>query len=893
MIRVLGDRGPDPQDQQVAGSKSRVFAHVPIAIILVCLSACVDRDPQAAYDRAKRSYRHGDMATAEAEAAEGYRNFHGVSSQWAWQFTILKAKILNWQGDNDRALELLTSEPGHLPSGDLAVQKHRLGTVAYAALNRFPEAERELAAAQQLCTDSPYPSCRDLASTQGVLEMRRGRYSDGQRFLESALTSSRAVGDDRFLEANILLNLSWSADMQTHFDEALDWADAARRIAVPQDFSDIAQTALGNMGWAYYKLGDPEKAEMMFIEARDQARKLDDLASQAGWLAALGYVYVDVGDFRLSEQSFLESRKLSEQINSREDIINSLIALAFVSEQTNKLDDAKRYADEALAKAREDNDAPDQVYLRLVQARIAARLHDAATAESAFRQVAQSPDCPVFLKWEAERSLARLYEDENQFDSADGEYRTALDTFETARSELQHEDSRLPFLSNASRIYDGYIHFLVARGKTAEALQVADFSRARTLSEGLGLLPKGTSFAPGALNARQVSRHAGGTILFYWLGEEQSYLWAITPQKVALFPLPPEAEIKTRVERYRKAIIDQRESTPSANDDGVALYRILVEPAKNLLPNNAGSKEPKSARVFIVPDGSLNSLNFETLLVSDTKPDTKPGTKADTKDAPKNDAKNAAKNIAEREPKPHYWIEDVTLSSASSLRVLQAFHSTNSKGAGNLLLFGDAISPNDDFPQLPKASVEMESIEKHFSRGQEQVFSREHASPSAYLASQPERFSYIHFVAHGTASRLSPLDSAIVLSKTNARVNAKADEEEDSFKLYARDIIRHPLHAELVTVSTCRSAGARAYSGEGLVGLSWAFVRAGAHNVIGALWDVSDASTPQLMDELYGQLKKGEAPDAALRKAKLNLLHSGASFGKPFYWAPFQLYTGS
>jgi CHAT domain-containing protein len=119
------------------------------------------------------------------------------------------------------------------------------------------------------------------------------------------------------------------------------------------------------------------------------------------------------------------------------------------------------------------------------------------------------------------------------------------------------------------------------------------------------------------------------------------------------------------------------------------------------------------------------------------------------------------------------------------------------------------------------------------------------------------------------------------------------NEEEDSFKLYARDIIRYPLRAELVTVSTCRSAGARAYSGEGLVGLSWAFVRAGAHNVIGALWDVSDASTPQLMDELYGELKKGRAPDLALRQAKLTLLHSSASFSRPFYWAPFQLYTGS
>jgi CHAT domain-containing protein len=94
-----------------------------------------------------------------------------------------------------------------------------------------------------------------------------------------------------------------------------------------------------------------------------------------------------------------------------------------------------------------------------------------------------------------------------------------------------------------------------------------------------------------------------------------------------------------------------------------------------------------------------------------------------------------------------------------------------------------------------------------------------------------------------------------------------------------------------VTISACYSTGKRTYSGEGLVGLSWAFLRAGSHNVIGALWDVSDASTPQIMDALYGELKKGKSPGAALRAAKLSALH-GSDFKRPFYWAPFQLYSG-
>ena len=100
-----------------------------------------------------------------------------------------------------------------------------------------------------------------------------------------------------------------------------------------------------------------------------------------------------------------------------------------------------------------------------------------------------------------------------------------------------------------------------------------------------------------------------------------------------------------------------------------------------------------------------------------------------------------------------------------------------------------------------------------------------------------------------------------------------------------------PLNADLVTLSACRSAGARMYSGEGLVGLSWAFLRAGAGSVVAGLWDVTDMSTAKLMADFYAQLVKNVPPTEALRQAKLHLLHSNNAYKKPFYWGPFQLYT--
>jgi CHAT domain-containing protein len=600
---------------------------------------------------------------------------------------------------------------------------------------------------------------------------------------------------------------------------------------------------LGNLGWAYYQLGDAERALDMFLQAEKSARQFRAVHVQLIWLMAAGYVYLDRGEYSLAEQSYLQGLDLAEQINGKEDVLTALMSLALVSEQMGKLGPARAYAERAIQMAREDRNRSDELYPLLVEGRVAAKQHDSTRAENLFREVAGDPKSDVSLKWEAEHALAKLYEGEKRPSEAENEYRTALKTFETARSELKHEESALSFLTNASRIYDDYVHFLVTRGKTDEALQVADFTRARTLAEGLGLLRKGTSLVPSALRAQAVAQRAGGTILFYWLGEKQSYLWAINSNKTDLFTLPAGGEIDAAVHRYERALVGPQDVLETANHDGTWLYTTLVAPAQSVLPKNG--------RVLIVPDGSLNGLNFETLLASGEK--------------------------------LHYWIEDATISDASSLRLLHTPASASTV-RGGLLMIGNPLAAGHDYGTLPNAGLEMDKIESHFAQDERTVYAQGEATASSYLASKPEQFSYIHFVAHGTASRTSPLDSAVVLSPWG--------KQEDSFKLYARDVVRNPLHAHLVTISTCYGAGTRAYTGEGLVGLSWAFLRAGAHNVVGALWEVNDTSTPQLMDRFYAELTRGRSPDIALRAAKLSLLNSKDAFRKPYYWAPFQLYSG-
>ena len=246
-------------------------------------------------------------------------------------------------------------------------------------------------------------------------------------------------------------------------------------------------------------------------------------------------------------------------------------------------------------------------------------------------------------------------------------------------------------------------------------------------------------------------------------------------------PAAWESVIEAQVQGYQKAILRSGDPLRDANENAKTLYDTLVSPAAAMIP--------KGSKVFIIPDGVLNGLNFETLLT--------PG-----------------------KDNSHYWIEDVTVTNANSIRLLSRLDQDSSAGdEKKLLLIGNPIATGTGYENLMNAFAEIRGIEKHFPPDSRTVVTQSGAVPAAYAESTPERFSYIHFVAHGTASRLDPLDSAVVLSPPS--------QHPESFKLYARDIMRYPLHARLVTISACYGSGLRAYAGEGLVGLSWAFLRAG------------------------------------------------------------------
>ena len=809
------------------------------------LAACRTADPNTEFARIQAILRHGDVARAHKEAERAVRAFPSLDSEWHWRYTILDATALNLSGNYKDVLVVLAPQlPNSLKNSAFALQKDLQRAQALLHLHRFDEAESLLKNGTLDSHDVDGTTAGELAKARGMLLMEKGDYAEAAGYFNEMLSVARQH-QDAFMESMALLDMGFAALQQEHFDEAIDWSNAAIAQANRIDAQLVEETARGNLGWAWYKTGDPERALTLFLDADARAKSLGDVAGEILWLTAMGYVYLDEKRFEVAASSYQQALDLARTTDSKEDILNAVTSLALSTAQSGDLAAATKYSEEAMAMARAGNNRVDELYPRLAQGTIALQRGDFSNAETAFRDIAAYEGVDASLKWEAEHGLARVFRGQGQVAQAETAYTSSLATLESARSELTHEDTRLPFLSNADSLYDEYVSFLLAQGKTAEALNVADHGRARTLAEGLGQLKKTESVFPTSLDAQRIARTAGGAILFYWLGQEQSYLWAITARKTSLFQLPPAAEVDTIVRRYRKALERPQEGVESQNPDGIELYRMLVQPAQELIA--------KSAKILVVPDGSLNSLNFEALLVP--------------------------------QPRLHYWIEDATIAQASSLRLLATSRANAEHSRGQLLLIGNPVSPAPEYVTPPQAATEMKGIGVHFPGSSQVVFGEAAATPNSYLASNPGQFAYIHFVAHGTASRLSPLDSAIVLSRSSTN--------DDAFRLYARDIIQHPLRADLVTISACYGAGSRAYSGEGLVGLSWAFLRAGAHNVVGALWDVSDASTPLLMDQMYAEIRAGKRPEVALRRAKLSLLHSGNSFHNPFYWAPFQLYTGS
>ena len=822
-------------------------ALLSVALFSGCRSSA-SGNPAFLFQSIRGDFLHGNLDTAQQRAEKARKDFFGRNPDWEMKFRLLEAEILTYQGRRPEVISLLNSPDVSFPTvGDLAIKRNLLCGLAHAGLGQTQPSDQELQEARRLSDSSDSQLNGEVLQAEAKVELLRNHLAEATDLYGKSLQIARER-NDTFLESSDLLNMGWVAVQMAHYDEALTLLNKAVESARAIQAHLLMQAALGNAGTAYFYLGDFEKALSSFQEAEEAAKETGATSTQIDWLMDAGATYYNLGDLEKAKKCYEQSLQAALAIDAPQEIAYIDTQLGFLFYRLGQLEPAKAHSDNAIRAARTSQDKSSEIEPLFLQALLATHQASGQDTEHMLLQIHKDSADTPWLQWEIENALANFYAGNHHSPQAEMWYRNSIHTFETQRSSVKDEELKLPFFANGEALYRDYAEFLIDSHRSDEALQLLDLGRARTLEEGLGLANSTAhSVEKKSVAAQAVAHHLDATLLFYSLGPQKSYLWAVTGNRTSLFVLPKQSEIEDRVQRYQKAILRSSDPLRETNEDARSLYDAIVAPAATIIP--------KASRVFVIPDDALNELNFETLLVPDAGAS-------------------------------HYWIDDVTVTNASSIRLLaQSNSAVLGTSYKKLLLIGDPVTKGTEFESLPNASAEISDVEKHFPMDGRAVFTQAQATPTVYAASKPDQFSYIHFVAHGTASRLSPLDSAVVLSASPTH--------PDSYKLYARDIVHQPLRAELVTISACYGSGIRTYAGEGLVGLSWAFLRAGSHNVIGGLWEVNDASTPLLMDRLYSDLEAGSRPDAALRAAKLSLVHSQGVYRKPLYWAAFQLYAGS
>jgi CHAT domain-containing protein len=801
------------------------------AIILLTLASC-GTSPDAHYQNGRLLLKQGKLNEAMREAEAGMR------VEPSWRFRLLEADVLLTRSDVNAAKKLLAfpQPPSDLES--LARLRMDQGSLESMASN-YSGAEALFRQASQIAKPLDRPLLEALIENRlGLALLDQGRMTEGELCFQHVIGVTSA-GRDPNLEASATNNMGLRFLKSFQLEEAIYWFEKARLEFRQLGMANYYYFALANLGSCYQRLGDFDQALANYREAEDHAKQINDSYHEQQWIGNSGEVLSDRGEYQRAAQRFQQALAIatSRDKNEKDSTGWWYYNLASLSIEFGDFEKADFYNNEALKRRLAIGNHSD-FYPRVNEAIIAAGRKD-PHAEALYRGlIAESHEDPVQML-EAQAGLARLLADEGKFDQADAQFRAALAHLESRRNALVKPDDRMSYLAKLIRFYDRYINFLIDRKQPERALEVAESSRARVLDE---RLESESSLATvRAAWIRDLARTSRATFLVYWLGKKRSFLWSITAAGIALYELPAENQITPLVTGYRAFIESLRDPLQSEYAAGPKLAKILFDQVRPLL-NSAN-------RVVLVPDRALNSLNFETL------PD------------PENPSK--------------YLIERMVVEVAPSLDMLAA-HRPPAAPADSLLLIGNPEQATEEYPRLPFAASEIEMISKAVGPRRSEILQGAVANPAAYRNAMPGQFSWIHFAAHAAANQSSPLDSALILSS-----------RDNAYQLSGREVMNIPLNASLVTLSACRSAGTKTYSGEGQVGLSWAFLRAGARSVVAGLWDVTDRSTATLMADFYDQLAQNIAPVEALRHAKLKLLHGGKAYQKPFYWGPFQLYAGA
>jgi CHAT domain-containing protein len=407
-------------------------------------------------------------------------------------------------------------------------------------------------------------------------------------------------------------------------------------------------------------------------------------------------------------------------------------------------------------------------------------------------------------------------------------------------------------------------------------------------------------------------------LLEYSLGDQNSYLWAVTQGGVTLYKLPARSAVDQQAIDLRKQLVPEKLRTRIVGVDVAsnqqrglglsaapageasafatasnALYKTAVEPAATAI----GDK-----RLLIVADGALNYVPFEALVTASGGSDyaalpylvkTNEIVYAPSASVVAVVRKQATKPVG----KNVLLVADPVFNS-NDPRSKGATGSAASGGDTRGLGLASALSdvagspvtttggPTQGLPlaRLNGTRREAEGIAQlvKTSGGQADEWLDLNANEANVQTKDIKKYRAVHIATHGLLNAERPQFTGLVLSLVG-------NKSGDGF-LRTDEIFNLNLGSPLVMLSACETGLGKEKKGEGVIGLTRAFMYAGAPTVGVSLWSVSDNSTAELMTDFYKRMMTGQGtpPAAAMREAQVAMI-TGKKYSRPFYWAPFVL----
>jgi CHAT domain-containing protein len=780
----------------------------------------------------------------------------------------------------------------------------------------------------------------------GLSHSNRNEEQQAIRLHREAIDMFRAIGD-RQSEAIAVNGLGQAYENLKEYATALDNYRRTLRLAEDTGNLDVASVALLNVARVYRLIGDLNQALAYYEKClklsrsakkvRTEANALNDVAvlyatqgnrektigqyrkilrfyasisdrrRQAIAWNNLGDAYFRFGEKQKSLNSYNRALPLSEQAGDKAVLISSLYNIARALRDLGALERALASVEKSIGiieELRTNVTSPD---FRI----------------SYFSGVRKHYDLCIDILMRLDHELPGMgFAAAGLLTSEKARARSLLDTLSEVRADIRQGVApellaRERHLRGLIRSQARYQMDLSISGKDpAENEEVArQVNQLRTEYQEIEALirdqnprfPGLMRSTPLSLEQVQAELRDGDTILLeYALGDERSYLWAVTADSLRSYELPSRSTLEQAGREVYKLLIARQEVDETIQGDYQANVeasdRAYYEEALNLSQLLLGpvADQLGTKRIVIVTEGVLQYIPVDSLPLPQPKP-----------------TALTAGNVTENTRLMLDTNEIVTLPSVSILAAIR--QETPNVGSGDKIvaIFADPVfSTNDARLQnrgtnldtaasdsnqhsgqvalrgLPRnggprrlvhSSEEADAIVAIAPRGTVMVTRAFDANREAAMKPSVGGYQIVHFATHGFFNSENPELSGIVLAMV------KPDGSRTNGFMPLQDIYKLNLSAQLVVLSACDTALGKDIKGEGLVSLTRGFMYAGSKSVVTSLWKVDDRATAKLMDHFYeSMLREGMTPAAALRSAKKKIREEKA-WNAPFFWAGFVL----